>query len=803
MTNKLSLSRRRFVAAAAAFAGLTASAGSLSGCAGALAEDDGAKQAEDTVEIKHCWCQMCGPARTHCSTLCTVVNGRWEHVEGNPKAGNNWGRGSKSLCAKGQAAMQIIYDPTRLRFAMKRVGPKGSGQFERCTWDEAIGALADKLKELQADGTPEALGVLSPQYFAVLATVGRRFMNVYGTPNYLHSAICNSQRVASKRISIGPSADCAPGQIDKCNLYVIWGANPENSAVNQGKPAAIVKQKARGMKLVDIRPMMDQLTSKADVWVPLRPGTDAALAYAILNVIIGEDLYDHDFVENWCSGFDELAEHVKQFTPDWAAEKTGISADEITSLARLMGTEKPMGILYGNGVGDQQNDGNWEVVAINLIEAITGNLAIAGGGGASKVAPKAQIKLNEIDVLSDRLPASEADTANGWTAGAAKLVAPEFPRWFQSKKTWESGPTSAYYKGLMSIANTPDGEVAPLRCIIAQSTNPFGATRQPKDIVRALEKLEFYFVMDSHWNSSCDWADYVVPACSHYEAGQQIGVKNTAAGTFAAINERIQDPQGDAHSDWQFWLDLGVAMGFGDDFWGGDMEACLQAQLEGSGTSLEELRAAEGGLFREHPAGSTATEPKYQDYETLFAALPGGKVQCSNAWIGGKANADDTGKLGYLPEYAGPPEGIAETPELAEEYPLIMSDVHAYRLCEHSYYSSIPYLRELQPTPWVRINPATAKKYGIADGDWIRIESPHGWVKMTAQYFEGISPEVLMARRGWWQNCEELDLPGYGCMDGGSDPTVLYNTDTSLFDPFHSGMSKQTLVRISKYEEAN
>ncbi len=799
MTNKLSLSRRTFVAAAATFAGVAAS-GALAGCAGSLAEGDGAQKTEDTVEIKHCWCQMCGPARTHCSTLCTVVNGRWEHVEGNPEAGNNWGRGSKSLCAKGQAAMQTIYDPTRLRWAMKRVGPKGSGQFERCTWDEAIGALADKLKELKADGTPEALGVLSPQYFAVLATVGRRFMNVYGTPNYLHSAICNSQRVASKRISIGPSADCAPGQIDKCNLYVIWGANPENSAVNQGKPAAIVKQKARGMKLVDIRPMMDQLTSKADVWVPLRPGTDAALAYAILNVLIDEDLYDHDFVENWCSGFDELAEHVKQFTPEWAAEKTGISADEIYSLARLMGTEKPMGILYGNGVGDQQNDGNWEVVAINLIEAITGNLAIAGGGGASKVAPKAQIKLNAIDVLSDRMPASAADTENGWTAGASKLVAPEFPRWYQNSKTWESGPTSAYYKGLMSIANTPEGQKAPLRCIIAQSTNPFGATRQPKDIVRALEKLEFYFVMDSHWNSSCDWADYVVPACSHYEAGQQIGVKNTAAGTFAAINERIQEPQGDAHSDWQFWLDLGVAMGYGDDFWGGDMEECLRAQLEGSGTTLEELHAAASGVFKAHPAGSSATEPKYQDYATLFAALPGGKVQCANAWIGGKPNADDTGELGWLPEYSGPPEGIAETPELAGDYPLIMSDVHAYRLCEHSYYSSIPYLRELQPTPWVRINPATAKKYGIADGDWIRIESPHGWVKMTAQYFEGISPEVLMARRGWWQNCEELDLPGYGCMDGGGDPTVLYNTDTSLFDPFHSGMAKQTLVRISKLE---
>ena len=115
----------------------------------------------------------------------------------------------------------------------------------------------------------------------------------------------------------------------------------------------------------------------------------------------------------------------------------------------------------------------------------------------------------------------------------------------------------------------------------------------------------------------------------------------------------------------------------------------------------------------------------------------------------------------------------------------------------------VPYLRELQPYPWVKINPATAKKYGIEDGDWMKVESPHGWVKLVAEYFEGISPEVLMTRRGWWQDCEELGLPGYGCFDGGSDSTVLYDSTIENFDPFHSAMAKQTLVKISKLEEGD
>ena len=254
-------------------------------------------------------------------------------------------------------------------------------------------------------------------------------------------------------------------------------------------------------------------------------------------------------------------------------------------------------------------------------------------------------------------------------------------------------------------------------------------------------------------------------------------------------------------SDWDFYCKLADAMGYGDDFWHGDFDECLREQLDGSGFTLEELRE-KGQIFVERTEEFTPGEAKVQNYEELFANLPNGKVQCYNSWIAGKPNNLDTGELSGVPVYNGPAESIAGTPDIAAEYPLVFSDVHAYRLCNHSYYVNVPYLRELQPEPWFKINPATAQKYGIEDGDWCRVESPHGWVKLVARYFDCIAPDVLMARRGWWEDCQELGLPGYGCEDGGSEVNVLYDDDPNNYDPFHSGMSKQTLVKIEKLDES-
>ncbi|MCL2826808.1 MAG: molybdopterin-dependent oxidoreductase, partial [Eggerthellaceae bacterium] len=664
------LTRRAFIGGMAALCTMTA----LGGCTTLLAEGegsgdgsaDGAQDGWQNIEVKHAWCKMCGPARTHCSTLCTVVDGRWVHVEGNPEAGNNYGRGSKTLCGKGNSAMQALYSPTRLLYPMKRTGEKGEGKFEQITWDEAYELIAAKLTDQKRIYGAKTYGVLSPQYYEVLGSIGRRFLNVHGSPNYLHSALCNSQRMFSRLVTIGGpnhfgATDTAPGQLDKCKLLVVWGYNSENSAANQGDPYKRMNAIEAGLKVIDIRPMQDALGGKADIWVPVRPGTDGALALGILNYIISEGLYDYDFVENWCSGFDELAEHVAQFTPEWTAEVTGLPVEQVVEVANLMGTVKPMGIMVGNGIGDQSNDGHWTVATVCLIEAITGNLGIPGGGGARMVMPEPLIKTSAMGLLSERLAASDEDVANGWMPGVSNLVAPETPRWFQNEMTQESGPTSAYNRALRS---TLTEDPYPLRFVFGQSSNPLSATRQPKVIIEALKKLDFYVVMDVAWNSSCDYADLVLPAATQYETSDQFAVKNSPAGTFIGINQVISEPLGESRSDWQYYLDLAVRLGYADDFWGGNLDAMLSEMLDGSGISLAELRE-KGYLFVERTDGAKPTEPEYQNYEKMFASLPGGKVQCVNEWIGGKPSATGFGEVASLPVYQGAPENLTATPELA------------------------------------------------------------------------------------------------------------------------------------------
>lgn len=802
-----SLSRRRFLEGAAALGTMAA----LSGCLTTMeavadeAEASAAPEEAGNIECKYSWCYMCGSAKTYCATKNYVKDGKFVYVEGNPEGGNNWGYGCKSLCAKGNAAMQTVYDPTRIQYPMKRVGERGENKFERCTWEEALEDIAAKLLENREANGPWTYAALSPQGGSVVNSVGRRFLNVYGSPNYLHSAICQTQITSSRFITIGTKANAYPVQINKTKLLVNWGVNGENADVNnvtdKANPIRRFDAMENGLEFIDVRPMLDPLATYATEWVPIRPGTDLALALAILNVLIEEDLYDHDFCENWCNGFDKLAEHVKQFPPSWASPITGISEDQIFRISRMIGTTKPMGIMYGNSGGDQTNDGNWLCCCLNMIAAITGNLDTPGGGGAGMKMPDPLVSISKIKTLKDRLPVYDEDTENGWAASRSKLTAPEFPRWYQNPENetldlWSDEPTSAYNRALQAVIN--DEPLAP-KIVFAHNANPMSGTRQPKLIAEALKKLDLFYVMDIYWTESCKYADYVFPACVRYEQSSQIGVRNLPEGTYIGIEQQVVEPLGECRPDWGFYGDLAKYMGWEADFWDGDFDGCLREQLEGSGVELEDLRE-KGYIFFERTDGSVPTEPEYQQYEKLFERLPNGKVQLYNELIGGKPNNREDAELGFLPVYQGPPEGIAETPELAEEYPLIFSDVHSHRLSVHSYFSSLPYMRERGRKPWAKINPATAQAYGIEDGDWMLIESPHGSVKLVAEYFEGISPEVIMGKRGFWQECPELGEEGYGCMDGGSEVNNLYDCTVTNYDDFHSAMAKQTLVKISKWE---
>ena len=710
------------------------------------------------------FCAMCGPSMG-CGLNCYVKGGKLIRVEGMKEAPNSQGK----LCSRAFASMQWLYSPQRLKYPLKRVGEKGEGKFERISWDEALDIIVARLKEQKTKYGPESLAILSPQrrnYSEYL----HRFLIAHGSPNYGHSGICSMQRAFSFAYTLG--ASMLRPDYEHSDLIIIWGANPAYSSING--MTSILKAKERGAKLIVIKPQKQPDASKADIWVPIRPGTDGALALAMLHVIIKEQLYDKDFVDKWCYGFDRLVPHVQPYTPEWAETVTDIPAVQIVDLARMYATAKSACISAGNAF-DQMVDSSNAVRSVAILMAITGNLDRPGGNVVPTGTTMPRVKSVH---LKDRYTPEMVN----------KLVGPEMPLCFQP---FFEGTSSAYYKCLDSVLT---GQPYPIRTIIAPGTQPTVITRSSARIIEALRKIDFFVVVDVMETAAMPWADVVIPVATMYESDYPF----EAGDNWIMARNKVVEPLGDYKSDIEFWLDLGVKMGYGADFWHGNIEACMNYQLEEFGLTIEELRKYPQGItYQPNPM-------VYQKYEQIFSSrsatidrrpyLPQGKVAIYNTQFA------DNG-FSPLPKWVAPPEGPTASPELLEKYPLILFDTHCSDVYVHGWLRNLPYLRKMDPDPWIQIHPDTAKARGIADRDWVIVESPHGWIKVRAIYFEGTNPQVVMGLHGWWQGCDELGLPGYPLTNGGANINIMYTVDPAkAFDPLVTAMPKQTLVQVRKAE---
>ncbi len=476
------------------------------------------------------FCAMCGPSMG-CGVNCYVKDGRFIRIEGMKEAPTNKGK----LCPKAFASMQWVYSPQRLKYPLKRTGEKGEGKFEKITWDEAIDIIAGKLKEQKDKYGPESLAILSPQRRSY-SNFLYRFLIAYGSPNYGHSGICAIQRAFSFAYTLGSSSTVP--DYDNTDLIIIWGVNP-----GYGNPRSklnnIFKAKERGVKLIVIKPQMQRDAAKADIWVPVRPGTDGALALAMLNVIINEKLYDEDFVSRWCYGFDELVTHIQKFSPQWAEPITGLPASQITEIARMYAEARSACISIGNAF-DQTVDSNNAVRAVAILIAITGNFDRPGGNTIPAGSTMPRVKSVH---LKERYTQEHID----------KLVGPEIASCFQP---FIEGTSSAYYNCINSILTE---KPYPIKTIIAPGTQPTIITRGSKKVVEALEKLEFFVVIDVMQNASIPWADIVIPVATMYECDHPF----EAGSNWIMARNRVIAPLGDYKSDYEFWLDLAVKMGHG------------------------------------------------------------------------------------------------------------------------------------------------------------------------------------------------------------------------------------------------
>lgn len=509
----------------------------------------------------------------------------------------------------------------------------------------------------------------------------------------------------------------------------------------------------------------------ADTWIPIRPGTDAALALAMLHIVIGEDLIDQDFIETWCYGFNRLKVHVRQFTPQCAEKICGVGSDQIKEIAHLYGTTPRATIDLGNGVEHSPSSSD-AIRAVTLLMAVTGHLDCPGAN---------------LFISQPKNTPRDISLKNRYSENLiTKLVGPEFPIAFQP---FLEGPASAYYRIFESVLNA---KPYPIRPVIAPGTQPSVSTRGTKKVIAALQKLDFFVVVDVFRTADMPYADIVIPVATGYEVNHPFQM---VPGWLMATRKVIE-LVGENKSIFEFFLDLGVAMGYGKDFWSGYIETAMDDQLASLGMEMQGLRQQLTGI-KYQPADHI-----YEKYETAFKRtsprlgsppyLPQGKVALYNTSF-------EAARFSPLPNWHEPPESLSGTPELAKQYQLILSDYHTSKNFSSSWQRNVSHLREIQPEPVLHIHPSPASARQIKEGDWLMVESPHGWMKVKAEIYPGIHPDTVMILHGLWQGCKELDIEDYPLAGGGANVNNMYKVDpVKAYDPLVTAMTSQTLVQVEK-----
>lgn len=709
---------------------------------------------------------MCGP-QYNCRLYAFRKDGKMTRTIGAAEYDRNRG----AICAKGLASAQWVNSPERLTTPLLRIGARGDGKFTPISWNEAIDRIAKILLEQKEKYGPESLAILSPagRYYK---DISLRFLAVHGSPNHAHSGICALQRGFGFCYTIGSPPMC---DTENSDLILYWGRQPVYAGPATESARSLVAAKCRGAKIVAIKPSLEPDSTMADIWLPIRPGTDAALALAMLHVVIEENLIDRAFVDKWCYGFEALQLHIKQYTPQWAGKITGLSPELITRTARLYATTPAACIDVGNGLEHAPSSCD-AVRAISILMAITGHLD-RPGCNLLPVAPSFPQPKNicRPDLYTPEL--------------IKKLNAPEFPLPFQP---FMEGPSGAYFKTIESVLT---GEPYPIRTLIAPGTQPTVSNRGSRQVIEALKKVDFFVTIDVARTAEMAYADIVLPTTTPYETNHPFGIQ----GDLLLPHNKAVDPPGDFKSIFEFFLDLAVAMGYGDDFWQGSIDAMENERLEPFGMTIDELRASPRGI-RIH---QTPAPRMFENYASAFSKksprldnspyLPQGKVAIYST---------ELEHAGYspLPVWREPPESLTATPELARTFPLILSDYHTTKSFSASWLRNIPALRKISPEPTLHIHPRTARARKISDGDWVRITSPNGWLKAKAEYYEGIRPDTVMMAHGWWQGCRELNMEDMPLTDGGANVNHLYSTTKAAYDPLTTAMSSQTLVEVTKDE---
>ena len=703
--------------------------------------------AEDTVQVRTCIWSPPGDHPVGCGVVLTIEDGELKKIEGDPTHPITQGR----LCPRCLAMKEVINHPDRLRHPMKRSrDDRGLDKWERITWDEAYDMICEKANQIIEEVGPQAIFTISGTGRESTLYAPAYAPLIFGSPNQggtLSGASCYGPRctIADYHLGAGyPELDYAayfPDRYDDPRYEVpkyilIWGKIPIYSNADGFFGHSVVDLMKRGSKLIVVDPRVTWLAARAAYHLQLRPGTDAALGLGLINVIIEEDLYDHDFVEKWCFGFDALAERAREYPPEKVAEITWIPEETIVAAARAFATGKPSSGLWGVAI-DQSCNGIQAGHCFVALMAITGNLDVPGGITLAK--PSSFMGKWRYETLKTVDP----DVA------ALRVVNLEGK---YALKDYGGGAMPANLGD--NVLNWLEAEDPPykLRMCMMLGENPMACMPvQPQRWMKAFMDLDMIVATDVFMTPSImAFADIVLPLSMSIEHNGVV-IPHFGRNThFVGAMNKALDP-GDTRSDLEILMDLGKRMK-PENFPWDSVEDFFTEQLHTVyDWGFEELK--EAVVFQQ--------DYEYRKYETgkLRADgepgfdTPTGLVELKST-IYPKFGID---ALPYYEEPAYSPYTLSE--EDAEKYPYVLTTGGRNIETFHSEHRQVPSLRQCVPQPKVTIHPDTAAKYDLKEGDWVKLENQFGTCYQTAHINKTVDPRVVHAEHAWWFPEEEGEAP--------------------------------------------
>jgi len=750
---------------------------------------------------------FCALCRSRCGCINVVTGGVLTAVEPNPDHPTG-----AALCAKGRAAPDLVASGERLLHPLKRTRPKDDPDpgWQRIGWDEALDTTADALRRFADAGGPEsvAFAITTPSGTAMSDAVHwvERLKNAYGSPNDIYGTeICNWHKDHAHRFTYGEGL--AVPDYARTGCIVLWGHNPSTAWLASAQRAAAAKK--RGAKVVVIDPRRAGLAAKADLWLRVRPGSDGALALGVAHVMIERGWYDAAFVRRWTNGpllvrdddgrfltagdgahlawdeatgtavpvapgagpdglalfgtfdvdgiacrpaFDHYAALCRAYPASRVAAECWVPADQVEAMARLLHDSGPVSYYAWSGVGQHTNATQTDR-AIALLHALAGDHD-AAGGNTHFAAPATN------DVAGwELLPADQKAKTLG--VGDRPLGPPG--------GGWVT--TDDLYGAILT------GRPYPVRGLVGFGANLLVSHADAQRGAAALRALDFFVHADLFMTPTAALADIVLPVNTPWEReALRIGFEIDAdAAAFVQLRPAAVASRGESRSDAWIAFALAERLGLGNRFWNGDIDSGYRHMLEPTGVSLDTLRA--------HPEGvRVAVEAEERRYEHRGFATPTGRIE---------VYSERFRDHGYdpVPDYVAPLGGGGGSDPA---FPLVLTSAKAPQFC-HSQHRHLARLRRHQPDPVAEIHPDTAAARGVADGDWIALETPSGRIRVRARLRDTMHPDVVSASYGWWQGCAELGLPGYDALGADGANFNLLISDAAA-DPISGSVPHRSYI---------